>query len=139
MTKLTQKFEKDAFNSYQNFLYKRAMFGLSVYSPEELSTMNADKKQRVAKVHQRCQLVLNLWKQQITNHLTNKIFERIFPKSEFSKLFYVKYKDATDPDFVNVLSFKDLGITKEIIVDKLIREGILPKNFYSLDSKEKEV
>ena len=49
------QFEKDPFNSYQNFLYKRALFGLSVYQKDELEKMHWDKKRRIEKVHQRAQ------------------------------------------------------------------------------------
>jgi len=37
------EYERDEFNTYQNFLYKRALFGLSVYSADELSIMHWDK------------------------------------------------------------------------------------------------
>ena len=118
------------------------MFGLSVYSKEELLTMNADKKKRIQKVHIRCQSVLNIWKQQICNEFTNKLLMRLFPKTALAQLFFVTHKDVIDPGFMNTLNFKDLGISKTQIVDKLIVEGVLPKDFYSLKnapSKEEKV
>ena len=36
-------YEVDEFNSYQNFLYRRALSGLKAYSPEELKTMHKSK------------------------------------------------------------------------------------------------
>ena len=143
MTKKLEKqnYEKDAFNTYQNFLYKRAMFGLSVYSQDELQKMNSDKKKRVHKVHARCQHVLNLWKQELCNSFTNKIFQTFFPERSEAKFFFLTHKDSIDPDFINTLSFKDMGIKKEHIVQKLIYEGILPRDFYKLkdDKGEKKV
>lgn len=141
MTKKLEKqnYEKDAFNAYQNFLYKRAMFGLSVYSQEELQKMNKEKKKRIQKVHNRCQQVLNLWKQQLCNAYTNKLFESFFPSRPEAKLFFVTHKDSVDPEFTNTLSFKDMGIKKEHIVQKLIYEGVLPRDFYKLkDDKGEE-
>jgi hypothetical protein len=38
-----------------------------------------------------------------------------------------------DDKFKNTLTFKDLGINKEQIITIFIAEGILPKNFLSLD------
>ena len=134
-----ERFEQDAFNAYQNFLYKRAMFGLGVYGKEELEKMRPEKKARIKKVHARCQHVINIWKQQICNELTNKLLSKMFPKRELAQLFFVKHKDATDPGFMNTLNFKDLGISKKQVVDKLILEGVLPKDFYSLkDAPAKE-
>jgi hypothetical protein len=36
------------------------------------------------------------------------------------------------------MSFKDLGITKEDIIEKLMDSGVLPKNFYGINSELKE-
>jgi len=132
------RFERDAFNATQNFLYKRAMFGLSVYSPEEVEKMNFDKKKRIIKVHKRCQGILNIWKQRLCNEYTNRIFETFFPNTEMGKFFYVTHCDTVDPSFMNTLNFKDMGISKQVIVEKLIIEGILPKNFHSLTDAHKE-
>jgi hypothetical protein len=136
------RFERDAFNATQNFLYKRALYGLKVYDKEELHGMNPDKRKRIEKVSRRCQSILNIWKQEICNSFTNNLLMTLFPGRELAKLFYVTYKDATDPRFVNTLNFKDLGVSKKQIVDKLIYEGILPRDFYNLknvDSKEEKV
>jgi hypothetical protein len=133
------RFERDAFNAYQNFLYKRAMYGLGVYSSEEVERMRPEKKARIKRVNFRCQQVLNIWKQQICNKFTNDLFMHFFPKRELAQLFFVRYKDTVDPGFMNTLNFKDLGISKKQIVDKLILEGVLPKDFYSLkDAPAKE-
>lgn len=138
--KTKRQFERDAFNPYQNFLYKRALFGLGVYDKEELEKMRPEKKARIQKVHVRCQSVLNLWKQQLCNVFTNNLLQKLFPKRELAQLFFVTHKETVDPGFLSTLNFKDLGVSKKQIVDKLVSEGILPKNFYSLtnDSSKKE-
>ena len=135
-----RSYETDPFNKYQNFLYRRAMYGLTVYSPGEVEKFHQDKKDRIERVHKRCQVVLNLWKQELTNEYTNRLFETLFPRSEFARLFFVKYRNATDPDFINYIPFKDLGIDKVQIVNRLVMKGVLPKNFYSIkdDPTQKE-
>jgi len=126
------RFERDAFTAYQNFLYKRCLYGVGVYDKEELQTMNADKRKRIEKVNKRCQFVLNMWKQELCNEYTNRIFQTFFPKTEIGKFFFIKHKNTVDPGFTNTLSFKDMGISKKQIVEKLILEGVLPKNFHDL-------
>ena len=130
------RYEKDMFNEVQNFLYKRAVFGIKVYTEEQLNKMNHDKKRRIIKVHKRCQHVLNIWKQELCNEYTNRIFEKLFPRPEMSRFFYVKHRNTTDPTFMNTLNFKDMGVSKKQIVDKLIVEGVLPKDFYNLKNDE---
>ncbi|NBP16059.1 hypothetical protein EBU95_16985 [bacterium] len=127
------EYERDEFNAYQNFLYKRALFGLSVYSTDELSIMHWDKKKRILKVHTRTQNVLNLWKQEMINSTVNKLLSNLFYHSAFVKEMIEKFGSDTDPEYISRVSFKDLGVSKKAIVTKLIEEKILPVNFYELE------
>ena len=126
------QFEKDPFNSYQNFLYKRALFGLSVYQKEELDKMHWDKKRRIEKVHERAQKVLNLWKQEMTNQWLGTILSTVFHHSSFVKELNEKFGSETDEQYISKVDFKSLGISKQQVVEKLIQEKILPANFYQL-------
>jgi len=118
-------------NNHQNMLYNRALFGLAMYTQEEIQEMHWEKRKRIIKVHKRAQSVLNIWKQQLTNSISTKFFITIFPKTEFAAHFE-QTASETDPDFINKLSFKELRITKAQIILKLIEEAILPPNFYEL-------
>jgi len=124
------EYEKDNYNSYQNHLYKRALYGLSAFTQEELATMCSKKKQRVNKVYKKGQNIINLYKQKLTNAYSNFIFKTLFPESPVTQ-FFVETEE-TDVEFKNTLTFKDLGITKDQIVGLFIAEGLLPKNFHSL-------
>jgi hypothetical protein len=121
-------------NNYQNFLYNRVMFGLSVYTQDEISNMHWEKRKRIVKVQKRAKEVLNVWKQQLVNMMTANFFTKMFPKTEFTK-YFVSNIDNTDPKLNCIVDFKALGITKKEIVTKLISEGILPSNFYQLKSE----
>lgn len=122
------------YNSYQDFLYNRALKGLYVFSKEELSTMHWEKKKRIIKVHNKTKQLLNIWKQE----LSNKLFERFFKpkfvnsKAPLARDFVNLYIGETDPSIVCNISFKELGITKKQIINKLVESNILPKNFYEL-------
>lgn len=126
--------QADSFNNYQNFLYNRALFGLAMYSQDEIKEMHWDKRKRIIKVHKRAQTVLNLWKQEIVVGLSNIFFKSIFPRTEITKQL-VEDKEPTDPNFTNKMSFKTLHITKEQIVNRLIKEGVLPINFKELKAE----
>lgn len=119
-------------NEYQNFLYKRAVMGLKIYSPQELSSMSEDKKKKILKAHRRVQRILNVYKQEATNVITNNLFKRLFPNSPITEA--LEKMTDTDEAFVNKLEFKSLGISKKQVIDKLICEKVLPKNFYELKS-----
>jgi hypothetical protein len=124
-------YELDTLNQYQNFLYKRAMYGLRMYTDQEIATMGAKNKQRIISIQQKTQRVLNLYKQEVVNKLSNNIFQRLFPKSPITTALVGEFT-FTDSGFINTIDFKTLGITKELIINKLIKENILPNNFYEL-------
>lgn len=125
------EYEKDKYSHYQNYLYKRALYSLQSLSEKELATMCNKKKQRIINVYNRAQIVVNKLKQKVTIEYTNFIFKTLFPKSPITD--FLLSETETDDKFINTLNFKDLNITKEDIITIFIAEGILPKNFLSLD------
>ena len=129
--KTYMSYETDGYSQYQNYLYKRALYGLDALSEQELATVCSKKKQRVINVYKRAQVTLNKFKQQVTIQYSNFIFKTLFPKSPLTQLLLADTE--TDDKFKNTLTFKDLGINKEQIISIFMAEGILPKNFLSLD------
>jgi len=130
------RFEKDPYNSYQNFLYNRALFGLSIYSQDEISKMSIEKKKRINKSYKKCQVVVNLLKQEVTNQLANEFFVRIFPGMEITNSLVNYFGTEGHPDHVNNMSFKMLKINKPLVIARLIERKVLPKNFNQLTPTE---
>ena len=124
--------EEYKFTPYQNLLYKRALFGLSVYEEEELKTMHKEKKARIIKVNKKTQEVINILKQEVVNNVCENIYLTLVPNSKLAKKMLTSEKINTDPKFINTLKLKGLGITKNNVIKKLISEGLLPNNFYKL-------
>ena len=129
--KTYMSYQTDGYSQYQNYLYKRALYGLDALSEQELATMCSKKKQRIVNVYKRAQVVINKLKQEFTIKYTNFMFKTLFPNSPLtdSLLACTEF----DEKFKNTLTFKDLNISKEDIITIFIAEGILPKNFLSLD------
>jgi hypothetical protein len=123
-------YESDGYSAYQNYLYKRALYGLDALTEKELTTMCSKKKQRIINVYKRSQVTLNKFKQHVTIKYSNLIFEQLFPNSPMTQ--FLLADNETDEKFKNTLTFKDLGIEKQDIIAIFIAEGILPKNFFDL-------
>lgn len=136
MKHVNQQFEKDPFNSRQNFLYKRALIGVGVYDKQEIDEMSNDKLKRINKIHRKTQVILNLWKQEMLISKSNKMITLLFGDVKYGILKEIKDNKLIDKDFICTLSFKDLGITKSDIINRLIVEKILPKNFHELKPTE---
>lgn len=126
----------EQYSLHQNFLYNRALYGLSIYTPEEVVIMLPEKRKRIIRLYKKTQKIINLWKQEIVNILANKIFTDIFPDMEFTKCLVEYYGTAGDPEYINNMSFKKLKISKEQVINKLIDNKILPKNFNELNQEE---
>ena len=124
-------YEQDGYNGYQNYLYKRALYGLDALTEKELATMCSKKKQRIVNVYKRAQVTLNKFKQQITIQYSNFLFSSLFPESPITQALLADTE--TDEKFKNTLTFKDLNIEKQDIISIFMLEGILPKNFLSLE------
>jgi hypothetical protein len=129
--KMYMQYETDGYSQYQTYLYKRALYGLDALTQQELATMCSKKRQRIINVYKRAQLVLNKFKQELTIQYTNLLFKTLFPNSPITDALLANTE--TDEKFKNTLTFKDLGIEKKDIITIFIAEGILPKNFLSLD------
>lgn len=132
--KTVYNYDIDTFNSYQNYLYKRALYGLKGLPQEEVNKMNSAKKHRINNVYQRAQKVLNLYKHQITKQLCDNLLQNLFPKSSLAN-FLISFNEIEEKE-VNFLNFKDLAIDKKQIAELFVKEGVLPKNFFSLDVQD---
>ena len=131
------QYEQDKYSIYQNYLYKRALYGLNSLTEEELCKTCSKKKQRINNVYRRAQIILNRFKQKIVMEYTNNLFQKLFPKSEITQVF--NNYDNIDDTFKNTLTFKDLNISKEQIISIFMSEGILPKNFLSLQENPNQL
>ena len=132
MKNVNQVYEQDPYNSRQNFLYKRALNGVGVYDKKEIDEMSNEKLKRINKIHRKTQVILNLWKQEMLISKSNKMITLLFGDVKYGLLKEIKDNKAIDKDFICTLSFKDLGITKSDVINRLIVEKILPKNFHEL-------
>ena len=126
------KYEVDEFNSYQNKLYKEALFGISNYTQEEIKKLSYQEQNRIVKANRKAQSVLNIWKQELCNNIINSLFKKLFPNSPVTKELTGEFGNVVDASYKNFLTFKQLGVSKKEIVYKLIKHDVLPKNFFEL-------
>ena len=124
-----QSFEKPLFNNVQQRLYSEAVYGLSLYNQEQLQHLPKSKKHEILVMFKKAQEILNVYKQQIVNQQVNSLFQKFFPKSSIATTII---SVDVDPSLKCKLPFKELGITQQMIANKLVEMGVLPINFYEL-------
>ena len=69
-------------------------------------------------------------KQEKTNSYSNLIFKTLFPNAPLTDWFIDN--SFTDNKFKNTLTFADLGISKDDIIELFIEEGVLRPDFMSI-------
>jgi hypothetical protein len=128
-----QKIEEEVkLSPKQKDLYSKVMYGFKAYTKEEIATMSERKKINVTVTYTKAQRMLRNWKQDLTFSFIDRLLLAMFPKSPV-----VKQMSQIDGHLDNIakedeISFKDLGISQQQIVNKLLEFGLLPKNFYDL-------
>jgi hypothetical protein len=123
-------YQKSSLNLTQNQLYKSALYGLSIYNKEELEKLKWFEKEEIKKMHNKTQHVLNILKQEKLVEITNTWFRKLFPKSKVVE--ELCNNSEVDSSMFNTMSFKDLNISKEDIINRLILKKVLPINFHNL-------
>lgn len=130
-TKKYQKIDVIVLNNVQKDLYHKIVYGFSAYTKEELTAMSKSKKFKTTIAYTKAHRILNRWKQEIINESINSLFIKMFPNSPIVKQIVSinGYDDTLDCSYIH---FKDLGISRKQIINKLIEFNLLPSNFYQL-------
>jgi hypothetical protein len=126
-----QELSKPPLSNKQRKLYSEAVHGLNAFSKSQLDKMSKGEKKYIIQRSERCQEILNEWKQTMINESVDSFLKAIFPKSRIVK-FFTSCK-IVDTTIVDRTAFKDLGINQVDIANKLVEVGILPKDFFTLE------
>lgn len=118
--------------SYQDMLYKRAIYGLNMYTNKEQKGMHWERKRRINHVYRKAQRSINVMKQERVNVMCDRLYAIVFPKSNLAKDIFSLEKSSTDSKIINNLDLDFLGIKKEHVVKRLIADEVLPKDFFNL-------
>lgn len=125
-----QTIENDKFTAAQKELFMSTVYGFRYFTKDEIQAMSNTKKFKIKIAYTKANRILNRWKQEIINEGLDGLLLSLFPKSPVIKKF-VAVK-GYDDNVISTISFKELGVTKKQIANKLIEYGVLPVNFYQL-------
>lgn len=118
-------------NVKQLKLYRIAIYGVEALSEAEKSTISFKEKFNIEKNKIKTQKNINRWKQEISCKIVDNILSKLFPNSKLVLEIGMHCEYYSD-DYINKFSFKELGINRKSIIDKLIEFQSLPENFYSI-------
>jgi len=117
-------------NPHQVKLYRLAMYGVDALNEEEKNKLNFKDSLKIIKNKEYTQKMINRWKQELIVRSVDNLFLSLFPKSKFIKNI-TNLNDYSDT-IINETSFKELGINRKQLLNKLIEWKSLPENFYQI-------
>lgn len=124
--------EQTKFSPKQKDLYSKLLYGFKAYTKEEINAMTESKKINVTINYTKAHRILSRWKQDITFSKLDDLLLFLFPKSPIIKQFVSTKGYINDIPEKDKIFFSEIGINQDAIVNKLIENDLLPKNFYQL-------
>jgi len=128
-----QKIEEEVkLTPKQKDLYAKTVYGFKAYTKEELNLLSESARIKVTVTYTKVQRILRNWKQDITFSNLDRFMLTLFPNSPIVKAMCATTGHIDDISKEDEISFKDLGIKQEHIINKLMEVDLLPKNFFNL-------
>jgi hypothetical protein len=127
-----QSVGSSVFNTLQNKLYKRLIYGIEAMTKTELVELSITEIRQINRDHRKAIKVLNAWKNQVVSSYVDRLFAEVFWNSDVAKEMVNFSKEEDYEDQENTLSFKELGLSKKQVAVKLIEHGLLPVNFFQM-------
>lgn len=109
------------FNSVQDRLFTRTVYGLGAYTTQELKTMSPKTRSHVIRRYARTKAVITRLKDDFYEQNLLGMLKQIFHHSPLMQSFCTK----SEPIISQVLN-------DQTIAQALVKEGLLPKNFFQL-------
>lgn len=114
-------------NLVQRQMYRRLMYGLKEYSPEQISAMSYRSITQVVNDYQKASKVLHIMKAKVFYKHETNLIRSIFPHHKIGD---------RDLDWLMELprtaTLKKLGISTKDVINEFIKRKLLPSDFFSI-------
>jgi hypothetical protein len=121
-------------NLVQRQMYRRLMYGLKEYSPEQIAAMTPRTITQIVNDYQKASRILHVMKAKIFYKHETNLIKSIFPHAKIGE---------RDLDWLMELpknvTLKKLGISTKDIVNEFIKRKLLPNNFLELSPENIEL
>lgn len=114
-------------NPIQRSMYRRVMYGLGDYTPEQIQEMDKKTRSAIDADHKRAKAAIDKMKYELTYAPVDKLFNAIFP--------HVKIGSKPYDFHVSLPSLRELRIGTKEVCETLINAGLLPQNFFSISTE----
>lgn len=127
IVKTIESLENAELNLIQKNMYRRLMYGLKEYTPEQISAMSPSTIKYIVNDHNYAKRIIQVMKAKKYYQAETKLFEAIFPQLKVTDIDYDWMLEVPREATLAKLKIS----TKDVIIE-FIRRKILPKNFFEL-------
>lgn len=119
--------EKVNLNIIQRQMFRRLMYGLKEYTPEQMSSMSPQAITRIVEDYKKAKRALHILKAKQFYEAETKLLAAIFPHTNLGKNDFDWLVDLPKS-----VTLRNLGISTKQVIDEFITRKLLPANFYEL-------
>lgn len=129
--KVTQEeVEKIHLNMVQRNMYRRLMYGLKEYTPEQVASFSPSTLSRLVADYKKAKQYLHIMKAKKLFGPETLIINALFPHAKIGEKDFDWFLDLP-----KTATLRNLGITTREVIDEFVRRKLLPKNFYELETQ----
>jgi len=127
-------YEQDKYTPLQNRHYRIAVYGLATIPKAEIEKMDEKKLKLLRSKFLQAQKEINRMKNEALDRHFFFLMTKVFKEKKSSKVVQMlkaEYSDQHDA-VLNTLPLSELGITKDMVVERLLKANILDRRVFNL-------
>jgi len=129
--KVTQEeIEKIHLNMIQRSMYRRLMYGLKEYTPEQVASFSPSTLSKIVADYKKAKQYLHILKSKKLFGPETMLMNALFPHAKIGEKDFDWFLDLP-----KTATLRNLGITTRTVIDEFVRRKLLPKNFYELQTQ----
>jgi hypothetical protein len=127
IAKTSSDLEKIHLNMVQRQMFRRLMYGLKEYAPEQIASLSPSALSKIVEDYKKAKRALHIIKAKKYYEAETKLMNAIFPS------FNIGSKDHDwFLELPKSVTLRSLGISTKEVIDEFIKRKLLPKHFYKI-------
>jgi len=128
-------------NQKQILMFKECIHGYNAYNQDKLNSFSKSKKNKIRSKWKKSQHTINKFKEEVCTNLYNDFFLSIFKGTNLKKVSNkyqslwttpCEHDQSSESQSIRFMKLSQIGLDYDDVILRLIKEKILPVNFYSL-------
>jgi hypothetical protein len=125
--KTQQEIEKIHLNLVQREMFRRLMYGLKEYTPEQVASFSPSTLTRIVEDYKKAKRALHVLKAKRFYYAETRLMNAIFPHAKIGEKDHDWYLELPKS-----VTLRSLGISTKEVVDEFVKRRLLPKNFHDI-------